>query len=29
MLPIDMLVMGRKRAWEDFKLLWNDDGEYW
>ena len=24
MLPIDMLVMGKRRAWEDFKLLWND-----
>ena len=27
-LPIDMLIMGRKKSWEDFKLLWNNDGEF-
>jgi len=28
LLPIDMLVMGKKRAWNDWKLQWNDDGEF-
>ncbi len=28
-LPIDMLVVGKEKAWHDFKLIWNDDGEYW
>ena len=27
-LRIDMLVMGKERAWSDWKLEWNDDGEF-
>ena len=27
-IPIDMWVVGKKKALYDWKLVWNDDGEW-